>query len=110
MNLSEILDQLNKLEDTFLCGLQEIRSIKAEIQKPATNLRGTPQVTVAARSFLTVKQAAEASGLSVSTIRLAIRRRQLRAQRVGRRVLVKRIDLEGFLEASPITVLPDKSA
>jgi len=31
-----------------------------------------------------------------------IRRRQLRAQKVGRRVLVKRSDLESFLEANPI--------
>jgi excisionase family DNA binding protein len=57
------------------------------------------------KSFLTVKQAAETSGLGASTIRLLIRRRELRAQRVGRRVLVKRSDLESFLEANPIRVL-----
>ena len=62
------------------------------------------------KSFLTVKQAAENSGLGASTIRLAIRRRQLRAQKVGRRVLIKRSDLESFLEANPIAVIPDKSA
>src|SRR5215813_1785689 len=54
------------------------------------------------KSFLTVKQAAETSGLGSSTIRLLIRKRQLRAQKVGRRVLVKRSDLERFLEANPI--------
>src|SRR5262245_39435462 len=59
------------------------------------------------KSFLTVKQAAETSGLGASTIRLAIRRRQLRAQKVGRRVLVKRSDLEDFLEANPIATLND---
>jgi excisionase family DNA binding protein len=59
------------------------------------------------KSFLTVKQAAETSGLGASTMRLAIRRRQLRAQRVGRRVLVKRSDLENFLEANPIAALND---
>ena len=47
------------------------------------------QSTAANKPFLTVKQAAETSGLGASTIRLAIRKRQLRAQRVGRRVLVK---------------------
>ena len=59
------------------------------------------------KSFLTVKQTAETSGLGVSTIRLAIRRRQLRAQKVGRRVLIERSDLESFLEANPIVAIPD---
>ena len=54
-----------------------------------------------------MKQAAETSGLGASTIRLAIRKRQLRAQKVGRRVLVKRGDLEMFLEANPIQVKLD---
>ena len=61
------------------------------------------------KTFLTVRQAAETSGLGASTIRLAIRRRRLRAQRVGRRVLVKRSDLESFLEANPIAILSDKN-
>jgi len=43
--------------------------------------------------------------LGASTIRLAIRKRQLRAQKVGRRVLVKRGDLEMFLEANPIEAI-----
>jgi len=59
------------------------------------------------KAFLTVKQAAEISGLGASTIRLAIRRRQLRAQKVGRRVLVKRNDLESYLEENPIEVLKE---
>jgi len=71
------------------------------------NARGGAQ-PAADKSFLTIKQAAETSGLGASTIRLAIRRRQLRAQKVGRRVLIKRSDLEMFLEADPITVLPNK--
>src|SRR5215813_13269580 len=62
------------------------------------------------KSFLTVKQAAETSGLGVSTIRLYIRRRQLRAQQVGRRVLIKRNDLESFLEGYPIEIQPDKTS
>jgi excisionase family DNA binding protein len=56
------------------------------------------------KAFLTVKQTAATSGLGSSTIRLLIRKRQLRAQKVGRRVLVKRSDLERFLEANPIEV------
>ena len=57
------------------------------------------------RAFLTVKHAAETSGLGASTVRLAIRRRQLRAQKVGRRVLIKRSDLEDFLESNPVAVI-----
>ena len=35
MDLPEILTRLGKLEDAFLSGLQEVRSIKGEIQKKA---------------------------------------------------------------------------
>ena len=55
-----------------------------------------------ATAFLTIRQAAEASRLGTSTFRLLIRRRELQAQKVGRRVLVKRNDLESFLESAPI--------
>ena len=65
------------------------------------NVRRVAQ-SAADKSSLTIKQAAESSGLGASIIRLAIHRRQLRAQKVGRRVLVMRNDLESFLEANPI--------
>lgn len=60
------------------------------------------------KAFLTVKQTAETSGLGSSTIRLLIRKRQLRAQKVGRRVLIKKSDLESFLAANPIEVKDGK--
>jgi excisionase family DNA binding protein len=69
--------------------------------------RRNEESTRSDKTFLTVKQAAKTSALGASTIRLAIRRRQLRAQKVGRRVLVKRSDLENFLEANPIAALPE---
>jgi excisionase family DNA binding protein len=71
------------------------------------NLRGAMHAETTEKSFLTVKQAAEASGLGVSTIRLYIRRRQLRAQHVGRRVLIKRSDLERFLEGNPVRAVTE---
>ncbi len=49
------------------------------------------------REVFTVKEAADYARLSVSTIRAAIQKRQLVAQKIGRRVLVRRIDLERFL-------------
>jgi excisionase family DNA binding protein len=84
-----------------------IKPIVKEAIREAMNFnhREAVHAAVAERSFLTVKQAAETSGLGVSTIRLLIRRRQLPAQRVRRRVLIKRIDLENFLEANPIRLL-----
>jgi excisionase family DNA binding protein len=84
-----------------------IKPIVKEAVREALNLssRGDIQSAAAEKSFLTIKQAAGSSGLGASTIRLAIRRRQLRAQRVGRRVLIKRSDLENFLEANPIELV-----
>jgi excisionase family DNA binding protein len=69
------------------------------------NLGGGMQPRPAEKSFLTVKQAAETSGLGSSTIRLLIRKRELSAQKVGRRVLIKRSDLENFLESHPIRAI-----
>jgi len=57
--------------------------------------------------YLTVKEAAELSRLGTSTIRLAIRKRQLKANQVGSRVIIKRTDLEQFLEARPIEITSD---
>jgi excisionase family DNA binding protein len=65
------------------------------------------QGTSTDKAFLTVKQAAEHSGLGSSTIRLLIRKRRLRAQKVGRRVLIKTSDLEKLLEANPIEARND---
>jgi excisionase family DNA binding protein len=72
-----------------------------------TNSRDAEHGASADKAFLTIKQAAAYSGLGSSTIRLYIEKRQLQAQKVGRRVLIKRTDLEGFLEANPIRI-PDK--
>jgi excisionase family DNA binding protein len=71
------------------------------------NPRRAMEAGVADKTFLTVKQAAETSGLGSSTIRLLIHKRKLRAQKVGRRVLIKRSDLERFLEANPIEARND---
>jgi excisionase family DNA binding protein len=58
-------------------------------------------------AFLTIKEAARLSRIAPSTIRLYIRQRRLRAQKVGRRVIIKRADLEAFLSANPIEILHD---
>jgi excisionase family DNA binding protein len=78
---------------------------QAVLEALTPNCAGFNQRVSPATSFLTIKQAAETSGLGASTIRLLIRRRKLRAQKVGRRVLVKRTDLETFLESHPIEAI-----
>ncbi len=59
------------------------------------------------RHYFTIKEAAKFSRLGESTIRLNIRKRELRACQVGSRVIIKRADLEKFIESHPIEVLPD---
>lgn len=60
-----------------------------------------------ASSYLTITQAAEASSLAPSTIRLLIRKGRFKAHHVGRRVLIKRDDLERFLESRPTRIIID---
>ena len=96
---------MNELNNSLADALAAIiKPIVKEAVREALNLnsRGAMQASVADRSFLMVKQAAVTSGLGSSTIRLLIRKRQLPAQKVGRRVLIKRSDLEKFLEANTI--------
>ena len=57
--------------------------------------------------YLTIKEAAKDSRLGESTIRLHIRKRELRAHQVGTRVIIKKADLEQFLEAHPIEIASD---
>ena len=57
------------------------------------------------KPYLTIKEAANFSRLGPSTIRLYIRKRELKAHKVGERVIIKRADLERFLEAHPIEVI-----
>ncbi len=59
------------------------------------------------KCYLTIKEAADISRLGPSTIRLFIHKRELKAHQVGSRIIIKRTDLEGFLESHPIEILPD---
>jgi len=95
---------MNGPPDTLAAALAAIlKPIVYEAVREALNGNTHPVDAVQSeKPFLTIKQAAESCGLGGSTLRLAIRRRKLRAQRVGRRILVKRTDLENYLQANPI--------
>lgn len=54
------------------------------------------------------KDAATYVGLSVSTLDLAIARGMLRARRIGRRVLVPRVELDRFVRADHPELWPKK--
>lgn len=84
-----------------------VRETVREELSQAHNGHQNSKLMEPATPYLTVKEAAELSRLGSSTIRLAICRRQLKAYQVGRRVTIKRSDLEQFLEAHPIEIAPD---
>lgn len=84
------------------------QAIREEIQAVmGGNSHENGKATDILKVFLTVKEAGSLSSLGSSTIRVLIRQRKLRAHKVGRRVIIKRADLEKYLEANPIEALPE---
>jgi excisionase family DNA binding protein len=81
--------------------------IRAEVMMAigtAKEARLNPEVGASQKPYLTVRETADFARLAPSTIRLYIRKRQLKAQKVGRRVIIARSDLEAFLGRNPIEV------
>jgi excisionase family DNA binding protein len=97
----------NNLSEAFAAMIKPIVE-EAVLQALNNNSREVRFGASADKAYVTVKQAADISGLGSSTIRLYIRKRQLQAQKVGSRLLIKRIDLEAFLESNPIRAIQDK--
>ncbi len=100
-------ETVNSPGDAFL---EAIRHVVREEVKDALSQNGHGRVdsgspSEASRPYLTVKEAAEMARLAPSAIRLFIRKRELKANKVGSRVIIKRIDLEGFLEAHPMEAI-----
>jgi excisionase family DNA binding protein len=97
----------NNLSEAFAAMIKPIVE-EAVLQALNNNSRELRFGASADKAYVTVKQAADISGLGSSTIRLYIRKRQLQAQKVGSRLLIKRTDLEAFLESNPIRAIQDK--
>ena len=89
--------------------LKEIRqAVRAEIEAVmGQNGHGGKTANETPKPYLTIKEAADISRLGPSTVRLLIRKRELKALQVGRRVIIKRTDLEKYLEAHPIEAITD---
>ncbi len=94
------------LGEAFRSELEEIVK-KAVREAMGQNGHGVEKPTEIPKCYFTIEEAAKFSLLGPSTIRLYIRKRELKAHQVGRRVIIKRTDLEGFLESHPIEILSD---
>jgi len=94
------------LGEAFRSELEEIVK-KAIREAMGQNGLGGEKPTEIPKCYFTIEEAATFSLLGPSTIRLYICKRELKAHKVGRRVIIKRTDLEGFLESHPIEILPD---
>ncbi len=80
--------------------------IREELQaNHGQNGHGVEKPTEIPKCYFTIEEAAKFSLLGPSTIRLYIRKRELKAHQVGRRVIIKRTDLERVLESRPIEVI-----
>lgn len=87
----------------------EIRAALADTGAHGIEGEGSPRSMVpeASKPYLSVKEAAHLATVGPSTIRLYIRKGHLKHQKVGRRVIVARAELERFLgsQLSKVTEL-----
>ncbi len=93
------------LSDPLRAEIKEL--VREAIQEAGSQNGHAGKPPPESRHYFTIKEAALFSRLGESTIRLYIRKRELRACQVGSRVIIKRADLEKFIEFHPIEVLPD---
>jgi len=104
--MSESGNTSSLLGEALLEAIRE--AVRVEIRAALTeNGHGNQKPTETPKCYLTIKEAADISRLGPSTIRLFIRKRELKAHQVGSRVIIKRTDLEGFLESHPIEILSE---
>ena len=101
--MSETRTTLETVLDDLLRRIvrEEIRAVMGQNGHGGKTANETP------KPYLTIKEAADISRLGPSTIRLLIRKRELKALQVGRRVIIKRADLQKYLEANPIEALSE---
>ena len=91
--------------DAFLGAIRQ--AVREEIQA-AMNQNGQrcKIVTESAKSYFKIPEAAKFSCLADSTIRFYMRTGQLKALKVGSRVIIKREDLDTFLETHRKEIQP----
>jgi len=82
------------------------RIIREEIQAANQNGHRCKVATEPAKSYFKIAEAAKYSCLADSTIRFYTRTGQLKALKVGSRVIIKREDLDTFLETHRKEIQP----
>ncbi len=107
---ADIMSQTNNIP--ALLGEALLGAIRQAVREEyqalmSQNGHGVENPTEIPKCYFTIKEAAKFSLLGASTIRLYIRKRELKAHQVGRRVIIKRTDLEVFLESHPIEILSE---
>lgn len=91
MDLPEILDRLNKIEEAFLSGLQEIRFIRGKIQKRANqNSRLEP--------LLDAEQLAKILGLKRSFIYSGASAGKIPSVKIGKYLRFSPVQIKKWLE------------
>lgn len=68
-----------------------------ESNTQTTATLATPIVQLQYRDFLSVQDVCQLLGISRSTVQRAIARGSIKAVRLGRRIIIKRVDVDGFL-------------
>lgn len=91
MDLSEILTRLEKLEDAFLSGLQEVRSIKAEIQKQGN---GNPTL----EPLLSVEEVAKILGLETDYVYRQAQAGKIPSKKIGKYRKFQPSKIQSWLE------------
>jgi excisionase family DNA binding protein len=76
MDVAEALSRLDKLEDSLLADIQELRCIRAEIQKHASNGSLEP--------LLNAEEVAKLLGVDVGHVHAQARRRKIPSVMVGK--------------------------
>ena len=99
------MNELNNTQDTALAStltVDQLRTLFREEFKEVIGASGNAaqKPENAARPYLSIKEAADMARLAQSTIRLYRRKGKLKSKKVGSRVLIKRADLERFLDAN----------
>jgi len=80
---------------------EEIKAVLVENKYQPNFQRSTNGDQTGAMPYLTIKEASDVARIAASTIRLYIRKGKLKTQRVGRRIIISRAELEKFLGAAP---------
>jgi len=109
------MSPMNKdtMEDSSLAVTLSVGQLKALIREGVNEALsqnghgrvGAGRPSEASRPYLNLKEAADMARLAPSTIRHYIRKGELKAHKVGSRVIIKTGDLEAFVENQPIAQL-----